>query len=93
MNDKNEKNDIKSPYGQYTLDEVMEVEAGNYFIQVGVDIFSHDGRMVFSRERAEFFFDKIFRDLTNMKKNGSKEVLSDAEACLFFLKIVPMRLH
>lgn len=88
----NEKED-KSPYGQYSVEEVILVEAGHYFIQVGGDIFSFDGKMAFSRERAEMFYDTIFNDLNSMKENGTEIQQADAKSCLFFLRIHRMRIH
>ena len=88
-----QKKDPKSPYGQYSEEEVMQVEAGHYFIQVGADIFSHDGKMAFNRDRAESIYDNIFDDLTAMKENGTDKQKEDAESCLLFLRIHPMRVH
>lgn len=83
----------KSPYGNYSEHDVMLVESGHYFIQVGSDIFSFDGKMAFTRDRAEHFFDGIFKDLTLMKKNGNDVEQKDAKACLLWLRIFPMRVH
>lgn len=88
-----EKKDPKSPYGQYSISDVVLVEAGHYFIQVGTDIFSYDGKMAFSRSRAEHFYDSIFKDLTTMKEKGNKEEQADAITCLRLLRIFPMRIH
>lgn len=88
-----EKKDSKSPYGQYSEDDVMNAESGNYFIQVGSDIFSHNGKMAFSRKKAEAYYDSIMEDLIAMKQHGDDTEKSDAKACLLFLKIHPMRIH
>lgn len=88
-----DEKDPKSPYGQYSIADVVLVEAGHYFIQVGSDIFSYEGKMAFSRSRAEHFYDNIFKDLTAMKENGNKEEQDDAKACLRLLRIFPMRIH
>ena len=88
-----EDKDEKSPYGEYSLDDVIEIEAGNYYLQVGIDIFFDDGKMAFSRKRVEALYDKVFKDLSEMKKNGNDEEKSDAHACLLFLTIRPMRVH
>jgi len=69
------------------------VEYGNYFIQVGSDIFSFDGKMAFSRQRAEYFYDGIFKDLTAMKEKGNPREQEDAKSCLLLLRIIPMRVH
>ena len=83
----------KSPYGQYSEEEVVLVEYGNYFIQVGSDIFSFDGKMAFSRKRAEFFYDGILKDLTTMKEKGNPKEQEDAKTCLLLLRIIAMRVH
>lgn len=88
-----EEKPLKSPYGQYSLEEVMMVEAGHYFIQVGGDVFSYDGKMAFSRDRAEMFYDNILKDLNSMKTNGDERSKSDAKSCLLHLRICPMRIH
>jgi hypothetical protein len=88
-----EKEDPKSPYGQYTTADVVEVEAGHYFIQVGGDIFSFDGKMAFTRDRVEKLYDSIHGDLMAMKENGTNKQKEDAESCLLLLRIHPMRVH
>lgn len=88
-----EKKDPKSPYGQYSLEEVIQVEAGHYFIQIGSDIFAFDGKMAFTRDRAEMFYDSLFKDLTLLKEQGSKQEQEDAKAALFYLRIHPMKVH
>jgi hypothetical protein len=88
-----ENGEPKSPYGQYSEHDIVLVEAGNYFIQVGNDIFTVDGKMAFSRKRAEFFFDGIQKDLTLLKKNGTSLEQEDANACLLLLRIIPMKVH
>lgn len=85
--------DPKSPWGQYSVEEVIAVEAGHYFIQIGSDIFSNEGKMAFTRDRAEKLFDGIFSDLMAMKENGTDKQKEDATGCLMFLRIHPMRVH
>ena len=89
----NEKDEPKSPFGQYSEHDVMVVEAGHYFLQVGSDIFIFDGKMAFTRDRVEKFYDGIFKDLTLMKETGSPEEQGDAKAVLLHLRIFPMRIH
>ncbi len=88
-----EKKDEKSPYGQYTIEDVVAVEAGHYYIQVGSEIYAHNEKMAFVRDRTEALYDSIFEDLTAMKKHGTKRQKKDAEICLMHLKIFPMRIH
>jgi hypothetical protein len=88
-----ENGEPKSPYGQYSEHDIMLVEAGNYYIQVGSDIFTLDGKMSFSRKRAEFIYDGIFKDLTLLKENGNSIEQEDAKTCLSMLRIFPMRVQ
>lgn len=88
-----DKKDPKSPWGQYSEEEVIQVEAGHYFIQIGVDIFENEGKMAFTRETAEKLYDGIFEDLMAMKENGTEKQKEDATGCLLFLRIHPMRVH
>lgn len=83
----------KSPYGKYTIEEIVQAESGHYVIQVGGDLFSYNGKMAFSRARVEKFFDDIFLGLNDMKENGSDLEKDDALKCLSMLKIYPLRIH
>ncbi len=83
----------KSPYGQHSIDDVIALEAGNYVIQIGGELFSYNGKIAFSRERADKFFDEILEGLHDMKKNGSPEDQEDAVKALLLLKIHPLRIH
>jgi len=88
-----DEKDPKNPYVTYTLEEIMQIEAGHYFIQVGTDIFSDDGKMAFSKDRAEHLYDNILKDLTIMKKDGTELEQADAQGCLLFLQIHKMRIN
>jgi hypothetical protein len=88
-----EKKDPKSPYGRFSLEDIVAIEAGHYFIQVGSDIFCYNEKEVFTRDRAEMFYDSIFKDLTAMKEKGDEVAQADAKACLFYLRIHKMRVH
>lgn len=88
-----EKKTDKSPYGQYTVKEVIEAEAGNYVIQVGGDLFSYNGKMAFTKDRADMYYENVLAGLNDMKKNGSDLEKEDAVKCLIHLKIYPLRIH
>jgi hypothetical protein len=88
-----EKEDDKNPFITYSLEEIMQIEAGHYFIQIGTDVFSEEGKMAFSRDRAEHLYDGILEDLTLLSENGNEIQQADAKACLLFLQIHSMRIH
>lgn len=88
-----EKDSKKSPYRNYSIEDIAMTEFGTYVIQVGDDLFSYNGKMGFSRKRAEMFYDDIIVGLHDMKKNGNHIEQEDAIKCLLFLKIFPLRIH
>ena len=88
-----EKKEIKSPYGKYSEKEIEMVERGSYVIQVGDDLFSYNGKMGFSLQRAESFYSDIMNGLHEMKKSKNQVEREDAVKCLLLLKIFPFRIH
>jgi hypothetical protein len=83
----------KSPYKNYSIEDIMKAEAGHYCIQVGGDFFSYHGKIGFSRQRAEMFYDDLLNGLNDMKKHGSDEEKGDAYKTLLMFKILPLRVH
>lgn len=83
----------KSPFGKYSEKEIEAVERGSYVIQVGDDLFSYNGKMGFSLQRAESFYADIMGGLHEMKKSENEVERQDAMKCLLLLKIFPFRIH
>lgn len=72
----------------------MQAEAGNYYIQIGDGMFeSETGKLAFSKERAEAFFDQIMAGLIDMRKNGTPEDKEEAKACMLNFRMIPLRFH
>lgn len=90
MTDKGSK---KSPYRNYSVEDIAATEFNTYVIQVGDDLFSYNGKMGFSLKRAEMFYDDILGGLHEMKKSGNKIEKEDAIKCLLLLRIFPLRIH
>lgn len=84
----------KSPYKDHTIEDVLAIEAGNYYIQIGDSLFeSETGKIAFSKDRAENFYFQVLEGLKDMKKNGSQEDRDEAERCLLNFRIIPLRFH
>lgn len=83
----------KSPFGKYTQEQVEQAEANNYIILLGHDLFSFEGKYTFGKEDAELYHEQIIGGLMEILENGSAAEKEEAEVCLFFLKILPFRLH
>lgn len=83
----------RSPYGKYSVQDVMKAEMGRYVIQVGDDLFSYNGKTAFSKDRAERYYYQIWDGLEDMFKNGNKKERADAYKCLIRLQMFPLRIN
>lgn len=84
----------ENPYPSNTFEEIMQTESGRYYIQVGEGMFeSENGKLAFTKERAEYFYMMAWEGLKNMKEHGSPEEQEDAHKCLLNFRIVSLRFH
>lgn len=84
----------RSPYGRHSLERIAEAENGNYYIQIGGDIYStSDGKIFFSKPTVEKRYDYLMKELQTMVESGSKIEKADAFGCLLYLRIHPLRIH
>lgn len=78
----------------YTLEDLMQLESGHYYIQIGNELFESDtGRLAFSKDRAEHFYSAVWQGLRDMKEHGSQKEAAEAEYCLLHFRIIPLRFH
>jgi hypothetical protein len=88
-----EKNE-KSPYKNHSIEEVVAVETGFYYIQIGEDMFeSESGKLAFNKDRAESIYTKVWEGIKHMKKEGTEQERKDAENILLHFRIIPLRFH
>jgi hypothetical protein len=84
----------KSPYKSHSVEEIMQTEAGNYYIQIGDSLFESEyGKIAFSKDRADHFFSVVWQGLRDMKESGDAEEKKEAEYCLLHFRIIPLRFH
>lgn len=84
----------KSPYKDHTIEEVMQTEAGSYYIQIGDGMFeSETGKLAFNKDRAEHFYFAVWEGLKEMMATGTPEEQADAHHCLLNFRIIPLRFH
>lgn len=83
----------KSPYKNYSVEEIAQAEATNFVILLGHDLFNYEGKYVFIKEDAELYHEQIIGGLMEILESGSPSEIQEAEVCLFHLKILPFRLH
>lgn len=84
----------KSPYKDYSIEEIMATETGSYYIQIGDNMFESDsGKLAFNKERADHFFFAVWEGLNDLIKHGNSKEKEEALQCLLNFRIVPLRLH
>lgn len=83
----------KSPFINYTVEEVLASEAVTYVIQVGSDIFNVNGRWVFNKKSAAIYYNKILRQLLDEMANGTDKQKRNAKRVFLSFKILPLRIH
>jgi hypothetical protein len=88
-----EKTPPKSSYVNYTEEEILATESGIYILQIGSEVFSLDGKMGFTRERVEGFYDDAVAGLEHMVKTGTAEEIKEAKMCLRNIRIIPLKIH
>jgi hypothetical protein len=84
----------KNPYADYTIEQIMAVEADKFVIQVGADLLQNEaGKMAFSKDRTDELFGQILINLNEMKESADPQERQDALSCLNSLHIWPLRIH
>lgn len=79
---------------KYTMSQLEKFEANSFIILLKGDLFSHGGKHIFSKSKAEQYYSDILNGLMDIYFNGDSQLdKEDAAACLFHLKILPFRMH
>lgn len=88
------KKDEKSPYGDKSVEDVLKVESGHYYVQLGHEILeSETGKLAFTKERAERLAKEAIGALNHLKKHGTDKEKQEAVYCLENFRIFPLRIH
>lgn len=82
-----------NPYINMTLEEVADAESKFFYIQVGDEVVEYDGRLTFSKKRAENLFYELRNSLSHMIKEGDSEEQTTALDGLKNFHIHPLRIH
>lgn len=88
------KKSEKSPYGDKSIEDVIKAEFGHYYVQVGYEILeSENGKLAFTKERAESLAMQAIDALKHLKKHGNEKEKKEAVHCLENFRIFPLRIH
>lgn len=84
---------FKKPQKLISFDEVVSQEASKYTIQIGDDLFRHEGKYKFSKSAAIKHYNRILDALIYSITQGSEEEKSDALFALSGLRAARLRIH
>ena len=83
----------RSPFKGYSIAEINKAERNSFVIQIGNDLYSKDGEMVFSLSQAEKYYDTLLVNILHTIDNGTAKQKVAAMKCLARLHILPLKLH
>lgn len=86
--------DEKSPYGDFTVEEIELAETGAYVIQLGGEFFDYYGKFSFDKKTADSFYKTLYDGLYELTQTSTtEEEKLDAIRSILLLKIHPLRFH
>ena len=83
----------KSPYIDYTLKDVAQMEGYYFVLQFGGDFVLEDTYYLFTKDEASKIYKKMLKDLVDIVADGSEKDKKYALDLIGGLVIRPMRLH
>lgn len=82
-----------SPYIEYTLREVKNMEENYFILLFGGDCFVEDGYYLFTKAEVEKLYKTTLKDLMGIIADGNEKDRNYALGLIAGLTIKPMRLH
>lgn len=83
----------KSPYYEYSLEDVAIMENNLYVLEVDEDFVLQDGHYLFTGKEVSKLYNSTLKDLKDAIHNGSEKDKKFALHLISGLLIKPMRLH
>ena len=83
----------KKAFGHYTLEDIQAIEAVNYIIIAGRDLFNVKGQFFFSQANAVKFYKKIYNECSNQLVNGTASQKRNARRVLGNLHVEQLKIH
>jgi hypothetical protein len=83
----------KSPYANFSVEEILRAENGAFLIQLGGEFFDYKKKYSFTIETAERFVEEIQQGLRDMLKDPAKKDKAEILTSLLNLRIIPLRFH
>jgi hypothetical protein len=83
----------KSPFRNYEVEDILEAEAYYFTLQVGNDLYDHNGTITFNKQGVIRHYNKVLRELTILSLEGSAKERKKARDLLATLKVSPLRIN
>jgi len=90
---KKKKSAEKSPWGKHSVEDIKRTEHDAYVIQMGMEIFDSDGKIVFNSRAVAVYYNKILNNLLDIIDGGDEDERNDAIRCLGTLHVHPLRIN
>lgn len=83
----------KSPYKNFSIEQIEKVEKDRYIIQVGQELFYEGKYCAFSGAKAEELYETIWASLEIMRKTGSDIEKEEAYSSACNFRVIPLRIQ
>lgn len=83
----------KSPFGEYSVEDIFASEAVSFIIIAGSDLFDIDGEWLFDERTAVRYHGKILKEVMEQTRTGSKKQKANAMRVLRNLRVERLRIH
>lgn len=83
----------KSPYGDFSEQDVLDAERGRFVICLENDFFLYSDSYTYSKERADELFDLLVEGFWDIWKQGDPKERAQITETLKNFKVIPLRIH
>jgi hypothetical protein len=84
---------LKSPFKNFTLEEIQRAESNSFVIQIGNDFYNKNGDFTFTIGQAEKYYEILLENILITLDEGTPKQKKAALSCLARLHILPLRLQ
>jgi len=86
-------NKTKSPFKNYTLEEIKKAESNSFVVLIGNDYYEKNGNFTFSLAQAQKHYEILLKNILITLNDGTPKQKKAALSCLGRLHILPLRLQ
>lgn len=83
----------KSPFVGYSVEEIFSSEAVSWVVQIGDDVYAHQGQIVFDKKVATHLYTKFLKSFRYLLENGTEQEKKESLRVISSLKMMPLRVQ